>query len=56
MLDLLVDAGKNNAALGHRKILTSDYQYMGVANRDHTHYKKCTVLDFWERAGGTWAQ
>ncbi len=47
ILELLVDSGEGNEALGHRRILLGDYKYMGVAQRNHTRYAKCTVLDFW---------
>lgn len=48
VLQLLIDPGENNSALGHRKImLDGSYLYMGVAARPHTGYGKVTVLDFW---------
>ena len=48
VLELLIDSGENNAALGHRKImLDGSYLCMGVAVRPHTGYGKVTVLDFW---------
>lgn len=54
ILELLIDSGRGNEALGHRKILLSDYRCMGVAQRAHTRYGKCAVLDFWTREGGAW--
>ena len=52
VLDLLIDSGENNASLGHRRIMLDDFEYMGVAQRKHKKYGRCTVLDFWRRAGG----
>lgn len=52
VLELLIDSGEGNAALGHRKILLGNYLYMGAALRDHTDYGKVIVLDFWRTEGG----
>lgn len=51
IMSLLIDAGENNAALGHRRIcLDSSYHYLGVAIRNHKEYGKNAVLDFsWEK-------
>ena len=47
VMAFLIDAGENNAALGHRRICFSDrYHYMGVAIRDHQKSRKNVVLDF----------
>ena len=54
VLNFLIDAGENNSALGHRKILLNDYRYMGVAQRYHSKYGKCSVLDFWRRENGNY--
>ena len=44
---LLIDVGKNNSELGHRRICLSDrYNYLGVAVRYHKRYEKNAVLDF----------
>ena len=52
VLELLIDTGEGNAALGHRKILLGNFLYMGVAHRDHAKYGKDVVLDFWRGQGG----
>jgi hypothetical protein len=47
IMSLLIDAGENNAALGHRRICLEDENYgMGVAIRPHTQYEFNAVLDF----------
>jgi hypothetical protein len=47
IMSLLIDAGENNAALGHRSICLRDENYgMGAAIRSHTEYKFNAVLDF----------
>lgn len=47
ILRLLIDAGENNAALGHRRIcLSENYVKMGVSNQYHKTYQHNTVLDF----------
>ena len=47
VMALLIDAGENNAALGHRKILLdSRYDKMGVAIQPHTKYQFNAVLNF----------
>ena len=47
IMSLLIDAGENNAALGHRRICLRDVSYgMGVAIRPHTQYEFNAVLDF----------
>jgi hypothetical protein len=47
IMSLLIDAGENNAALGHRKIcFTSDYVKLGVSMQPHITYKFNAVLDF----------
>ena len=47
IMSLLIDAGENNEALGHRRICLKDTKYgMGVAIRPHTQYKFNAVLDF----------
>jgi hypothetical protein len=47
VMDLLIDAGENNAALGHRRICLRNESYgMGVAIRPHTQYGFNAVLDF----------
>jgi len=47
VLELLIDPGKDNASLGHRKIcLSGKYTLLGVAIRPHTKYGKNAVLDF----------
>ena len=44
---LLIDAGENNANLGHRRICLKNVKYgMGVAVRPHARYKVVWVLDF----------
>ncbi len=46
IMSLLIDAGKNNAELGHRKIcLSSEYTVMGVSIQPHKKYKFNAVLD-----------
>lgn len=52
VLELLVDSGEHNAALGHRNILLGDFLFMGVAQRDHARYRKGVVLDFWRTENG----
>ena len=47
VMDLLIDAGENNAALGHRRILLNEkYEWMGVAIRPHRDYGSMVVMDF----------
>jgi hypothetical protein len=47
VIGLLIDAGENNAALGHRRILlSSSYDRMGVSIQPHKGYRKNAVLDF----------
>ncbi|MDR2064690.1 MAG: hypothetical protein LBP85_03135, partial [Prevotellaceae bacterium] len=47
VLSLLIDAGENNAALGHRKIcLDPAYTKIGVSMQPHRNYGNIAVLDF----------
>ena len=47
VMDLLIDAGENNTALGHRRILLNGlYEWMGVAIRPHKDYVSMVVMDF----------
>jgi len=47
VMSLLIDAGENNAALGHRRICLRDAPYgMGVSIQTHKTYSFNTVLDF----------
>jgi hypothetical protein len=47
IMSLLIDAGENNASLGHRRIcLDVNYVRMGVAIRPHIKYQFNAVLDF----------
>jgi hypothetical protein len=49
VMALLIDAGENNAALGHRRILLDgDYVKLGVSIQPHVSYKINAVLDFRE--------
>lgn len=54
VLELLIDAGRENEDTTHRRILLdvghgTDQigRYMGVAVRNHKRYKKNTVIDIW---------
>ncbi len=47
IMSLLIDAGENNAALGHRRICLKNSPYiMGASIENHTRYKFNAVLDF----------
>jgi hypothetical protein len=47
IMELLIDAGEDNAALGHRRILLSNsYGGMGVSIQPHKSYDFNAVLDF----------
>jgi hypothetical protein len=46
VMSLLIDAGENNSALGHRRICLGNYAKMGVAIQPHKDYKFNAVLDF----------
>jgi hypothetical protein len=47
IMAFLIDAGENNAELGHRAILfTSDYVKLGVSIQPHIKYNINAVLDF----------
>ncbi|MDR1814894.1 MAG: hypothetical protein LBR18_08630 [Tannerella sp.] len=47
VMSLLIDAGENNGALGHRRILLNDsYIKLGVSIQPHALYGSNTVLDF----------
>lgn len=61
VLSLLVDAGENNAALGHRKILLEmedrRFSYLGVSVRSHTsRFKQWAVLDMWTETAKAYYQ
>lgn len=47
VMQLLIDWGKGNEALGHRRILFySSFTKLGLATREHKKHNHCTVLDF----------
>lgn len=47
VMSLLIDAGENNGALGHRRICFSgNYVKLGVSIQPHTKYEFNAVLDF----------
>lgn len=47
VMDFLVDAGEENEALSHRRILMNrNYLFMGAAIRTHKDYSYIVVLDF----------
>lgn len=49
-MSLLIDAGKNNGALGHRRICLKNVSYiLGVSIQKHTKYEFNAVLDFKNR-------
>ena len=50
IIQLLIDAGENNAALGHRKTnLNPNYNRMGVSVKPHRAYRHNAVMDFTSR-------
>lgn len=62
VMDLLIDTGENNAALGHRRIMLdigkttpeSRLKWMGVAFRGHKTFDGIAVLDFWSEESRSW--
>jgi hypothetical protein len=46
IMAFLIDAGENNAALGHRRICLGNFAKMGVSIQPHTTYQITAVLDF----------
>jgi hypothetical protein len=46
ILDLLIDAGENNAALGHRKLCLGQYGMAGVSIHAHLAARQVCVLNF----------
>ena len=50
VMSYLIDAGENNAALGHRRILLDErYDRMGAAIQPHKNYKHVNVCNFFRR-------
>ncbi|MBQ8096199.1 MAG: hypothetical protein IJ243_03835 [Prevotella sp.] len=46
VMELLIDSGENNAALGHRRILLNgNYEWLGVAVRAHKDFYFMVVMD-----------
>jgi hypothetical protein len=46
ILELLIDAGENNAALGHRKLCLGQYGMAGLSVQSHATEKYVCVLNF----------